>query len=251
MMTRGAGWVSGLERTRDLVAASDAHLRGARELIGGIAPEGGLTRELWNQDQASEESCAPRYGCSAIYGLTGVKCAPYVPWWAARVADGGEPVANVGVSVQAFVRSLSEHGAALEGEWDSSVPGFDPNARPSALARLAAQRRNLDIVPIFASGQDAVTAMAAALAQGLPGGLVVGLDDGYTRPATTGVVGPESGSTDRKHMVALWRYRVVAGRIQFLSPGTWGPSFGVHGAVWLDEDRVARSDFACFARSVS
>lgn len=250
-MSRGLGWVRGLDPTEELREASAAHIGAAIERAGAHGPQGGIGRAPLILDQGDSESCTAHLGVGAIYGLTGVVCSPYVAWWAGRVIDAGsEEIGNVGVSLHGFVRALREHGAPVWPAWNPESPGFSYNVRPPAMARLGAQRRNLDIVPIYATGSGAVTAMVDALAQGLPGGVVVEVDRGYENPGADGVVGPESGSSRGLHAVSVWRWRTVAGRVQFLSPGSWGRGYAVDGCVWLDESRIAHSPFAGFSRGV-
>jgi hypothetical protein len=252
-MEHGTGWVGGLEPTPELVRASAAHLEIALggALVRGL--EGGLERDPWVQTQGHEESCAPRMGIGHIYGLTGIKCSPYIPWWAARVSDAGsEDISNVGVSTHSFVRALREHGACDWEKWNSSSPGFDMNKKPPALARIGAQKHNLDMVPIYAFGTDAIEAACEALDHQFPVGVVVNVDDAYSIPGFGGVVGPERGKLKGQHGVTVWRYRTAdSGRREFLSPGSWGTNFGDHGLTWLDESRIANTVFLCFSQGVS
>lgn len=247
------GWISGLVETPELVAASAAHV----EIALGSAPvrplEGGIDLDPWVLDQGNEESCVPQMAIGHIYGLTGRKCSPYVLWWAARVVDGGDPkkLRNVGVSVRALLRALRDHGACA---WETLPPheGYDFNSEPPAFARIAAQKNNLDVVPIWADGTDAIEAACEALDQKLPVGVVVNVDDAYSTPGFGGVVGLERGDVRGQHGVTAWRYRTAdTGRREFLSPGSWGTTFGDGGLTWLDESRIAHTPFLWFSRGVS
>jgi hypothetical protein len=249
----GTGWLRGLNPTRDLVHASEAHMAAAAERIGSRPDEGGLTLEPLHIDQNPHgESCTAELGIGLIHGLTGIACSSEVPWWAARLHDApGAPLRNVGVSFAGFLSSVQRHGACPIANYDPGPYGYKDE--PPALARAAAQAFNLDVVPLWGTGDEVVTGMVDALSQGLPGGIALRADDVYQAPIIDGgeaYVGPELGEGGL-HAVRIWRYRRVADGFEFMSPGSWGDSWGVSGASWLHQSRVSGAYFACFARGAS
>jgi len=247
---RGTGWVDGLYPTVERIALSD-RLVAASSSTRVRPDEGGCTRPLWVTDQGSEESCTDHAGTGCAYELTGFKGVPGVAWWFGRAFDlgfGETPpkytvLPNVGVSMHGFCRALEKHGITTEGTWGPGKPNY-PHRIPPGLARLSAQRLNLELQPIYAVGRAAVDALLDHLLTERPAILVVRADSAYRHPNANGVVGPASGSGGL-HAVRVRRYRRVSdGSYQFLSPGSWGPFFGIQGEVWLDESRVSHAPAA-------
>lgn len=242
---RGTGFVRGLERTVERSIASVTHIGAA--LGRDLPDEAMIARPIWVTDQGATEACTAHMGIRAIYGLTGEKCSPAVPWWAARLCDRpGEPLQNVGVSMAAFLSGLGEHGAAPEGVG----PEIGPLEDPPALARQLAQqgKRNLELVPVWGTGSMVLAAVRAALADGLPVGIALMADKEY-REAKGGRVGPEMGNPDEDgmHEVVLWGFRSA----DFWHSGSWGLGYGVAGCAWLDESRIANSPSIVIAKAVS
>lgn len=243
---RGTGFVRGLQPTPERLIACSARIGAA---IGRSLPdESGVFREPYWTDQGTDESCTAHTGVKMLYALTGVKCSPAVPWWAARLVDSPRlPLANVGVSAYAFLRALREFGAS---------PETDPPVRvrydeePPALLRQRAQKMNLDVDPVWGTGDQVLAAMCAALDDGLPGGVVVAADAVYRHPVN-GFVGPEV-EEGHWHEVPVWRYRKRSdGSLEFLSPGSWGPGLGIDGCVWLHESRVSGSPSIVIGKGAS
>lgn len=251
-MTFGTGWLRGLNPTRDLVHASEAHIAAALERAGSMPDEVGLELEPLHLDQNPRESCTAELGIGMIHGLTGIACSSEIPWWAARLHDApGAPLRNVGVSFAGFLDALRQHGACPLEKYNPGHYGYQDE--PPALARAAAQQLNLDVVPLWGTGAEVVTGMVDALSQGLPCGIALRADDVYRSPIINGgeaYVGPELGEGGL-HAVRVWRARRVADGFEFFSPGSWGDGFGVNGAVWLHQSRVSGAYFACFGRAVS
>lgn len=263
-MTFGTGWVRGFDWTPDRHHASTAHLAAAHDRVGTLADEGGVaeiqpwgTYIPWSTNQRTAERCTAELGRKMVYALTGKKCSTWTAWWAARLIDRpGLSLSNVGVSLGAFVEALRDTGmcplVGLDGqplcpEYYPAEPTVTDSsaAVPPSVFRDAAQGFNLDVIQIFAYGQDAVIGMVDALAQGLPGGLVINADEAYAHPVN-GYVGPPSGGGG-KHAIDIDRYRLRAdGRVEFRSAGSWGTA-----PVWLDQSRVEVAPFVGFARSCS
>lgn len=241
---RGLGWVCGPTPTQALVMGSYAHVASA----GAVTlPEACiLSRPLWVQNQGGEESCTAQMGAGMIYELTGEKCDAHVPWWAARDYDAPfGPLANVGCTTDGFLLGLEQHGACPMSEWDGT--GYDILTRPPVVARIAAQKRRLDIQSIYQVGADAVRGACKALVDGLPVGVVVNVDAGYDTP-TNGRVGPQAGPSRGQHAVRVRGYETDAdGVIWFRSPGSWGTGYGLGGEVLLHESRIATSPWLGFA----
>jgi len=254
-MTFGTGWLldGGLPWSLDRHHASAAHLSAARERMGSLADAGGVERPALLINQGARESCTGEMGVQMIHALNGVACSSQVPWWGSRIRDArGAPLSNAGVSMRAFMWALENLGACPLSDCD---PGqsYAPHEYPSADASRFAQKCNLDLVQLFAIGESVVTGIVDALAQGLPCGIALRADAAYGDPEIRGgeaFVGPEMGPGGL-HAVYVSRYRFRNGRVEFFSPGSWGSGFGIDGAVWLDQSRVANSYFAGFARSVS
>lgn len=254
-MNLGTGWIRGLNWSLDRHHASSAHIAAAKARVGTLPDEGGVEREPWLTNQRGDERCTAEMGRKWVYALTGKKGSTWVPWWAARLIDRpGLPLANVGVSLDAFVEALRDSGicplVGLNGEplcpeyFPAEPTDQDPYAAvPSSVLRDEGQNFNLDVVQLFAAGEDAVVGMVDALSQGLPAGTVLRADDAYANPVD-GIVGPPSGGGGW-HAVDVVRYRLLAsGRVQFLSAGSWGDDLR-----WLDQSRIEQAPFNGFARS--
>jgi hypothetical protein len=270
-MTFGTGWIRGFDWDpgSDRHHASEAHLRAAKDRIGTLADEGGVadvqpwgTYEPWVSNQRGDERCTMEMGRKWVYGLTGKRCSTWTGWWAGRLVDHpGQPMANVGISMNGLVEALRDTGLCpLVGLDESPLcPEYfpaepteeDPYAAvPPSVFRDAAQGFNLDVVQVFAFGDDAVTGLVDALAQGLPCGTVLRADDAYAHPVN-GIVGPPSGGGGY-HAINVDRYRFRAdGRVEFRSPGSWDVTHGENGIVWLDQSRIEIAPFNGFARGVS
>lgn len=248
-MTFATGWIGhGWDAVTEAAkrTASALHL-GA--VAGRVLPdEAMLPRPVWVSTQIGE-SCTAHMGIRMMYAFDGVQCSPAVPWWAGRRYDNPDkPLQDVGISAAALLYALREHGAA---PFDPELePG--PLEVPPTLQRIAAQKRNLDLVPIWGSGDEVVAAVCGALADGLPCGIAIQADEAYQKP-TNGIVGPETDPNAGGHAVVLWGYRTAGGKRQFWSPGSWGTGWkgSISGCVWLDESRIAGASFVSFARGIS
>lgn len=244
MTFRGLGWVSPPARTPERVAAAAAHLNAS---VGAELPDSFcLSRPLWILDQGTTEACTAHMGVGMVYELTGAKCSPWVPWWAARLYDTPGQLLNVGCSTDGFLYALSQDGAC---DWDE-LPTLGVSDTPTVICRIDAQRHKLDVVPIYATGNDAEQALRTALVGGYPGALVVNVDAGYDHPAPDGTVGPEDGPSRGQHAVRVRGYRTDATGVRwYLSPGSWGTGYGLGGEVWLHQDRVRFAPFLGFGRT--
>lgn len=210
--------------------------------------EGGLEREVWELFQEGE-SCTGHFAVESTYGLTGIKCSPYPPWWAARAYDAPlAPIRNVGCSTASFVRALREHGACEWRHWNPESFGFDINKVPPGLARLNGQRHKLDLVPLYGDREQIVEAALVSLSRGCPVGIVVGTTEQFDRPID-GEIGPIVETVPGDHIVTGWRYRQRDGRRQVLAVNYW-PNWGIGNCAWLDESWIAASEFVCSARGV-
>jgi len=246
------GWLRGLTPTFDRLDASRSHIGASLERASSRPDDGGVAIEPLHVDQNPRESCTAELGIGMIHGLTGIACSSEVPWWAARLHDApSAPLRNVGVSFAGFLAAVQKHGACPLANYD---PGhYVYQDEPPALARAGAQAFNLDVVPIWGTGEEVVLGMVDALSQGLPCGIALRADEVYRSPVIANgeaYVGPELGDGGL-HAVRIWRYRRVADGYEFLSPGSWGDGYGVNGEVWLHQSRVSGSYFACFGRGVS
>ncbi len=252
---RGRGWVPDAPPTSEERAR---HLEHTAALIGAAAApktEGGLDRAPWVLDQLDSEACTMHAGAGWLYGLTGFRGSPWVPWWLARMDDlraTDKHPPNVGVSVSAMLRTMERHGFPTANSWGPGAPGFDAvpaySGVPPALARIGAQQHKLDVIPIWDSGSDAVDALCAGLDARQPGGIVVKADSVFENPVD-GVVGPENGEDVDSHLVAIWRYRTATdGSREALAVNSWGISYGIGGTVWLSEARIRAASFLCTAR---
>jgi hypothetical protein len=248
----GTGWIRGLVANRDLVHASETHIAAALDRAGSLPNEGGVSRAPMMIQQGSRESCTAELGVGMIHGLSGIECSSEVGWWAARLHDApGAPLRNVGVSFAGFLAALEKHGACPLDKYDPGQYGYQEE--PPALARAAAQAFNLDLVPLWGTGDELVAGLVDALSQELPGGIALRADPIYLNPEKRNgeaFVGPETGDGGL-HAVRVWGYRRAADGLWFRSPGSYGHEFGVNGEVWLHESRVRSSYFCCFGRSVS
>lgn len=255
-VVKGLGWIKGRHWDPELQRRSDDHLGS----LQSVPDEGGVAAAPWVTDQGIRESCTAEMGIRMIYALTGVKCSSWIPWWAARLLDApGQPLQNVGVSLDGFLQALRADGAARLEICPADYPIVNTDGDPYAgvppmLARDEAQSFNLDLIQVFAYGERAIAGMVSALSRGKPAGTVVWADSEYRRPTIVGseaIVGPGTASGGR-HAIPVWRYRRRAdGFYEFLSPGSWGMDHGVRGEVWLHQDRIANAPFNGFAEGAA
>jgi hypothetical protein len=239
---RGTGWV---EEPIDAIGAVDED-----PILDLLPNSGGVTREPWILDQGQTNSCTGHNGVQLVYGLTGDRCSPWFPWFFGRMHDGEKlPPRNVGVRSSSMLRALRNHGTVLHEHWCDGVPGFRTNKLPPGLLRQRAQKHNVDVAAINASGGALVDRIVNALAQGLPCGLVVRVDEAFER-ARENVVGRESGSIRGLHIITPWRF-VMDGGYVISCVNSWGRGHGDSGIVHLSAERVAQAPFACIAKGVS
>lgn len=215
--------------------------------------DGGVDVGPWSLNQRGE-SCTGHFGAQSIYALTGRKCSPYLPWYFARVRDhGATSVPDTGCSVAAFTRALRMHGACSWDLWNPGTPGFSTTgeaARPPAAARVDAQRANLDIVPLYGSGSEVVQAVAAALDRGWPVGVVVHVDEAFSKAG--GRLDALQRDAPANHIVTAFRHRLREdGAREFLLVNSWSASWGENGCTWAHESWIAASSYLPVARGVS
>ncbi len=259
--SRGTGWLRGLDWTPDRHHASSAHIAAAKDRVGSLGDEGGVAEiqawgvyEPWMTRQGGDERCTSEMGRKWAYALTGKRLSTWVSWWASRLIDRpGLPLANVGVSLEAFVEALRDTGecplVGVEGQplcpeyYPAAPTEEDPYAAvPPSVFRDQAQSFNLDAIQLWTTGEDAVIGIVDALAQGLPCGLVLRADDAYATPVD-GVVGPPSGGGGY-HAVDADRFRFRAnGRVEVRSAGSWDDQIR-----WIDQSRIEVAPFCGFAR---
>lgn len=241
---KGTGWVRGPKLTAELFRASAAHVESAA--TANLPDQFCAARDPWITDQGSTEACTAFMGVGAIYQLTGLKCSPWIPWWAARLFDApGQPLQNVGCSTDAFLTALRDHGAC---PWDD-LPSLGMFENPPAVpGLLTAQKHKLDIQPIYAMGDDAENAFRLSFTQGAVGTLVVNVDDAYDHPDSNGYVGPESGTSRGQHAVEVDPcYKTDATGVRwYRSPGSWGDI-----VRWLHQSRIRTAPFLGFASKVT
>lgn len=231
-------------------------LLGAADLVGTIPHFASIPQPEWITQQRGP-SCTGHYWAEAVYGMTGEKQSPYLPFYYGLMHDfsGNEAAIDVadGVSMRSTIDAAKVHGSCKWDLWNPSSPGFKPIARPPALARLDAQRHNVDSVRIYASGGNApVEAVCAAIAAGRPVGIVVRVDKEFDRPIS-GYVAPDGGGTARgSHIITGWSYRTLEnGERRVRALVHWGKGFGTNGGVELDPDRILKSPFLCYPRQIS
>lgn len=250
-MNHPTGWLPDPPPTAELLGAGSGYVR---ELLGAsLGDEGGLERAPWILSQEGE-SCTGHFGAQAIYGLTGEQASPYLPWFFARVHDHRtEDVPDTGCSVAAFTRALQEHGACSYEHWHPLHPDFALTgklAKPPGLARVEAQKRNLDLLPLYGSGSEVVHGVCAALDRGQPVGIVVGVNEQFRNAGVA--IGPRERGVRANHIVTGWRYRVRGdGSREVLVVNSWGYGWGSSGCTWLHESWIAAAEFLCAARGVS
>ena len=253
---RPCGYV--LDRADDPSRVGEDVLLGASELAGFIPPSTAIQQPLWITEQRGP-SCTGHYWAEAIYGMTGEKQSPYLPFYFGLMHDygGNEGAIEVasGVSMASTLAAVREHGSCLWKFWNPSSFGFTPTGRPPALGRVDAQKRNVDAIRIYSVGGDsAVESVCAAIAAGRPPGIVVRVDDAFDNPnPVDGYVGPQTGRHERGlHIITGWSYRTLQnGERRVSALVHWGPRFGLNGLVELDPDRIRRAPFLCYPRSLA
>jgi hypothetical protein len=156
-------------------------------------------------DPISDTGSVPGLALQALQGDIGV---PLERDWVANVGSVGDP-ANVGVKCPAEVLA-----AALTVKVSEC---YEVDTDPGAGRRDA-------LVQVFDAGH--VMSMA------FPVG------DEYESCNSEAPVMPVAGTIYGGHDVSLLGYKVVSGRVLFLSCGSWGTSFGFGGWTWFDESVI-------------
>lgn len=269
---KGNGWVKGFVYDVKRHKESDDFLNSIG--LASVPDEGGVaTSQSWGtyqplvQDQDIRNSCTAEMGAGWVHALTGVECSTWVAWADARLLDNpGQPLRNVGVSLDGFVTALERGGMSpVRGEDGSILCPLDypaeetlddPKAAiPPRVARDAAQGYNLDVVQLFTYGERSVAGLVAALAQGFEGGIVIESDAAYRYPKLVGgeaFAGDALNDGSGKHAIKLDRYRKRAsGLFEFRNITSYGFSHGVNGELWIPQSRVETAPFVGFAKGCS
>ena len=252
--TRPCGWLPDPDLTHGAIGQSVAAAGVDFDAID-LPDTGGVPRPEWDPRQIGQ-SCTGHTLAEQGYGLTGIKYSPYHSYHWGLVHDIGpneSDLVDAGVSVSSVLASGREHGLALWDKWNPASPGFSVLNRPPALARISAQRANLDLVRIFASGGEAASeSVCTALYRGWPVGVVVKVDESFDAAGEDGVVGPERGRVRGMHMITAWSYTTTMdGYRSVRCLCHWGPGFGHRGGVYLHPSRIRSSPYLCYARGVS
>lgn len=242
----GLGWVP--ERPIRRVAGKVATAAKIGALIH--ADSGGVARAPFIWDQRGDNSCTGHNGAAMLYGLTGELVSPEMLWTMGRLCDGAtvETLSNTGVRSSAMLRAFRKHGSCHRDDWHRGMPEYQRDMLPPALCRIQAQRWNLTVDPIYATGQRLVALIIDALAKGLPCGLVVEVDRGFDAARGMSPVGPESGASRGKHIITPWKFVRDGGAYMIGCANSWGVGHGDRGVVWLSQERVGQSPFACIAK---
>jgi hypothetical protein len=216
--------------------------------IGSFGDEGGFDAEPWILDQVGE-SCTGHVAAQWDYLLTGERGSPYFPWYWGRVWDSGpDMVFNVGVSLGAMRKAFEAHGVCPWEQWNPKTPGFERDGVPPALARMRAQKRNLDCTVLYDSGRALAERVASELDRQRPCGFVVVVDEAFSS-YREGVLGVATGGGGF-HILAIDRYRVRSGRIELRGVNSWG-QWGEGGLCWVSEERLAQSPAVVSCRGVA
>jgi len=258
-VTRPTGWLPDPAPSAELLGAGRAHV--ATLAASDLPDAGGIERAPWILSQTGE-SCTGHFGAQALHLLGAKQHSPYHPWAFARAYDAGgvDRIRDTGCSAGAFTRALREHGACSWDDWHPGaenfaiVPREDDRfaALPPALARLRAQRFNLDLMPLYGSGDELVRAVAAELHAGHPVGLVVHADAEFQRLRFEDEVPREPADGPGDHIGTLSRFRRWGdGSLRFLFTNSWGVTWSSGGMAWLPESWVRASSLVISARGYS
>lgn len=221
-------------------------------ILGGVElPARGAIQRAPRVLRQRGESCTGHFGSYGVYGLTGELCSPYPAWLFALIFDQRtQTPVDRGVSAGAFVRALERHGAPPLKDWNPDDPatGWKLLEKPSGAARIRAQRRRLELTPVY--GPRVVEQVAAAILRGHPVGVVVGADEQLEHPVN-GRVGPRANDTRANHIVTAWNYeRDENGEYSF-GLLSWGPHWGVNGMAMVHESWIRSSELLLAATSIA
>jgi hypothetical protein len=155
------------------------------------------------------------------------------------VDEGSVP----GLALQALQGDV---GVPLDRDWPFDVSKVNVKLPAEVLANALSYK----VADCYEIDTDPGPARADALVQVLDAGHVSSMafpvGDEYENCSSDAPVMPAAGTIYGGHDVSLVGYRIVGGRRQFKSPGSWGVGFGFGGWVWFDESVITdprASDF--------
>ena len=251
-VTHGTGW---REERRVRRAAGRLGTKLRLGTLGSDLQLPDMTRprsEPWILDQGSSEACTGFNGACAVYELTGERLSPWMLWTYGRIRDGAKPSAlrNIGVRTSAMLAAFRRHGSCDYQSWQPDTLGFDRHALPPAMARVSAQRFNIQATALYAVGQQLVHLLVDGLSRGYSGGIVVNVDRRFER-AGSDPVGPEDGASRGRHIITLRRAYRSGGNYVIECVNSWGRGHGDGGLVRLSAERAGQAPFAWLCKWVS
>ncbi len=146
-----------------------------------------------------------------------------------------------GLALQALQGDI---GVPLERDWVAVVGqvGDPANVTHKCPAEVLARALSMKVQACYEVDASPGAARRDALVQVFDAGHVMSMafpvGDEYESCNSETPVGPVAGTIYGGHDVSLLGYKVVNGRVLFLSPGSWGTGFGFNGWVWFDEATI-------------
>jgi len=153
-----------------------------------------------------------------------------------------------GLLVQAVTQDV---GVPLERDYpevDQYPNGLVPDMPAEVLAKAIAMKVTA-VHTIDSDGLNRVDDAVQTLLEGFAFSMAIPVGSQYENCNSETPVGPAQGTIFGGHDVAILGVKTVNGRRLFLNAGSWGPTFGFGGWVWLDESVLSdprASDFLVF-----
>jgi len=150
-----------------------------------------------------------------------------------------------GLLVQAVTKDV---GVPLERDYpevDQYPNGVVPDMPAEVLAKALAMKVAA-VHTIDSDGTNRVDDAVQTLLEGFAFSMAIPVGSQYENCNSETPVGPAQGTIFGGHDLAILGVKTVNGRRLFLNAGSWGPTFGFGGWVWLDESVLSdprASDF--------
>lgn len=156
----------------------------------------------------------------------------------AREEEGGPgvPLVDQGSVPGFLVQAVSKDvGVPLERDFPEDDSQINQKVPPDVLAK-ALSCKVTAVHTIDSAGDQRVADACQTLLEGFPFSMAIPVGDGYENADSDVPVTAPTGKIYGGHDVAILGFKKLAnGRTIFRNAGSWGPTFGVGGWVWLDE----------------
>lgn len=163
-----------------------------------------------------------------------------------ETTDFSHPISDNGSVPGLMVQAcLQDVGIPLER--DFPTPGDINEKVPAEVLAKAIGLKAQQVHQIDAAGSTRVDDCCQALLEGFWFTMAIQVGDSYENATSDApVYPPGNGTVYGGHDVAIGGFKTVNGRRYFHNAGSWGPTFGNGGWVWLDESYLSdptSSDF--------